>query len=235
MEYIEDFSDERQKAWCIQCGSAIGSHETNWDHVPTKSLLDKPLPAHVPQIEVCKKCNNSFSLDEEYVVTFLSCVQSGSTSSYAQRNSSIGRALARNPSFAARIEATKRIELCPDGTEKIIWQPEIERIHRIVLKNARGHAFHEYGEPMLDDPEQIWAMPLVLLNPDQRQYFEDVNSSIWPEVGSRMMTRIATGLDLVNGWISIQDGIYRYSVFQEKGLVVRSVIHNYLATEVIWS
>lgn len=88
---------------------------------------------------------------------------------------------------------------------------------------------------MLDDPEQIWAMPLVLLNPDQRQYFEDVNSSIWPEIGSRMMTRIATGLDLVNGWISIQDGIYRYSVFQEKGLVVRSVIHNYLATEVIWS
>jgi hypothetical protein len=86
MEDIEDFSDDRHKAWCVQCGGTIGNRTTNWDHVPTKGLLDRPLPHHVPQIEVCEACNNGFSLDEEYLVTFLSCVLSGSTAPDAQRN-----------------------------------------------------------------------------------------------------------------------------------------------------
>jgi hypothetical protein len=61
-----------------------------------------------------------------------------------------------------------------------------------------------------------------------------VSMNVWPEVGSRMMTRFATGEDLVDGWVEVQTGLYRYGVFQADGLVVRSVIANYLATEVRW-
>jgi hypothetical protein len=59
--------------------------------------------------------------------------------------------------------------------------------------------------------------------------------SIWPEVGSRMLTRVVTGQDLRNGWVMVQAGVYRYVVLQDDGLLVRSVLHEYLATEVHWA
>ena len=49
-----------------------------------------------------------------------------------------------------------------------------------------------------------------------------------------MLTRVMTGQDLDDGWVNVQDDIYRYVVFQQGTLTVRSVIHNYLATEVVW-
>lgn len=234
MQEIEEFTDERQKGWCIHCGTPISTISTNWDHVPTKGLLDRPLPSYVPQVEVCKKCNSSFSLDEEYFITFLSCVLSGSTAPEAQVNPKIQRALARNPALVARLDAAKQAFTTPSGEEKVIWQPESERINRIAVKNARGHAFFEFGEPMLREPNYVWAMPLVLLTDQQRTEFEEVAASGWPEVGSRMMTRIASGADLDKGWVVVQDDVYRYAVVQEGTLMVRSVIRNYLATEVSW-
>jgi hypothetical protein len=241
MQEIEDYSDERQKVWCIQCGKTIRSRSTNWDHVPTKGLLERPLPAHVPQIEVCEVCNNGFSLDEEYFITFLSCVLSGSTAPEMQRNPKIGRALKRNPSLAARLDAAQSTFTDDDDIPRLMWRPEMERIKRVIIKNGRGHVFYEFCEPMFDEPSHVWAVPLVTLEQHERQRFEDINMSVWPEVGSRMMMRFAQmmdhtadGMDMVNGWVVVQEGIYRYAVFQENGLVVRSVIHNYLATEVIW-
>ena len=72
----------------------------------------------------------------------------------------------------------------------------------------------------------------------QRDDFEglsDVGSlALWPEVGSRMMTRLATGEDMAGQWVVVQEGIYRYSVQQAGGLRVRSVLSEYLATEVQW-
>ena len=48
------------------------------------------------------------------------------------------------------------------------------------------------------------------------------------------MTRLITGQDLQNGWVVVQDGVYRYRVEQFGGFLVRSVLHEYLATEVYW-
>ncbi len=49
-----------------------------------------------------------------------------------------------------------------------------------------------------------------------------------------MMTRMLTSQNLSDGWVIVQDGIYRYAVIQLDGLLVRSVILEYLATEVHW-
>jgi hypothetical protein len=65
--------------------------------------------------------------------------------------------------------------------------------------------------------------------------FESIdNGLLWPEVGSRMMTRVITGQDLSNGWVIVQEGVYRYAVVQQGGILVRSVLREYLATEVYW-
>jgi hypothetical protein len=92
---------------------------------------------------------------------------------------------------------------------------------------------------MLDEPHHVSNYPLEALTAAERRIFEDASDTdhlaVWPEVGSRMMTRVITGQDLAGPWVVVQDGIYRYSVAQRGGLVVRSVLYEYLATEVQWN
>ena len=49
-----------------------------------------------------------------------------------------------------------------------------------------------------------------------------------------MMTRVLTGEDMDSGWVVVQEGTYRYVVQQTGGLRVRSILSEYLATEVQW-
>lgn len=235
MDEIEEFVDERQKSWCIHCGGWIEGLETSHDHVPSKSLLRKPYPANLPVVRVCRACNEGFSLDEEYFIAFLESVIVGSTDPDRQSNPKVERALRRNEKLKARIERSKTQYRMLDGTTQCVWSPEMERVDRVVVKNARGHAFFEFGEPMLSEPEHVWSAPLEALNPEQRENFENIDMGTgWPEVGSRMMTRVITGQDLSGSWVIVQDGVYRYGVAQQGVMLVRSVLFEYLATEVYW-
>lgn len=108
-------------------------------------------------------------------------------------------------------------------------------MHRVILKNARGHAMFEYGEPMLAEPTHVWCAPVATMTEAELAEFESSQAEgLWPEVGSRMMTRMMTGQDLQNGWVMAQNGVYRYSVAQHGVMLVRSVLFEYLATEVYW-
>lgn len=238
MERIEEFVDDRQKAWCIHCTRALAGLDISEDHVPTKSLLSKPRPHHLPVVTICRDCNNGFSRDEQYAVTFLSCVLSGSTDPQLQNNQSAARALDRSEALRALIEQAKTEYETRRGEKQIVWKPDMARIHRVILKNARGHAFFELGEPILERPKHISAVPFAGMSGSERAYFEGDNDCCelagWPEVGSRMMTRVLTGQDMDSGWVVVQGGNYRYSVQQTGLLRVRSVWAEYLATEVQW-
>ena len=124
------------------------------------------------------------------------------------------------------------------GETRIFWKPETDRIERVVLKNARGHAHFEYGEPMLQAPTHIRIFPLEGMTVTERQNFEEFSNegglAAWPEVGSRMTSRLVTGEDMVGQWVLVQEEVYRYAVQQAGGLRVRSVLCEYLATEVLW-
>ncbi len=235
MEEIEEFVDERQKAWCVHCGGSITALKANRDHVPSRGLLGKPYPANLPVIPVCAACNNGFSLDEEYLIAFLGAVLAGSTDPERQASPAAMRILERNPSLRGRIERAKMEYKTVGGETRLLWTLEQDRVNRVVLKNARGHAFFEYGEPMLAEPDHVWAAPLETLTATQRTEFENVDMGQgWPEVGSRMMTRVMTGQDLSGAWVTVQDGHYRYAVAQQGTMLLRSVLHGYLATEVCW-
>lgn len=41
------------------------------DHIPSKNLLEKPYPNNLLTIPACIKCNQSFSLDEDYFLNVL--------------------------------------------------------------------------------------------------------------------------------------------------------------------
>ncbi len=238
MRQIEEFVDERQKSWCIHCARALAGLDTNEDHVPSKSLLTKPRPHHLPTVTICKDCNEGFSLDEQYVVTFLSCVLAGSTDPEKQKNASAARALRDSAGLRTQIERSRSEYVTLGGEMRTLWKPDVARIERVVVKNARGHVYFEYGEPMLQAPAHVLALPLESLTEIERQDFEGLRDSghlaVWPEVGSRMMTRLITDENMAGQWVVVQEENYRYSVQQVGGLRVRSVLSEYLATEVQW-
>jgi len=238
MDKIEEFVDERQKSWCIHCGALIGSVDTNEDHVPSRALLLKPYPDNLPVVRICRTCNDGFSADEEYLFLFLRCVLEGTTDPDEHTDARVARALRRHKKLRARIERSKSEQSTIFGETLCEWQPETERINRVILKNARGHAFYEYGEPMLTEPEHVWAYPFAAMPEVERETFENDDAyklTGWPELGSRMMTRMMTGQDLSGGWVIVQDGIYRYRLDQCGVIRVRSILYEYLATEVYWS
>ena len=230
MKHFSDFSDQRLKSsCCIQCGGRNGSH----DHVPSKNLLLRPLPDNLPVVETCASCNNNFAADEEYLFLFLNCVLGGSTNPARHDDARVARALQHHKKLRVRIENSKTID-----DARCVWMPEIERIKRIVVKNARGHAFYEYGERLLTAPEHVWVTPLETMTPEEREEFENCSNAGhlagWPGVGSRMMIRLVEDHDLHNGWIVVQEGVYRYRVEQCGVMLTRSILFEYLATEVYW-
>lgn len=234
MDKVSDFSDSRNKGWCIHCGSSLAAVATNEDHVPSRCLLTKPHPRNLPTVIICRECNSSFAPDEEYLAALIGAVLAGTVNPDAQILAKSAGTLRRNTKLRELIGKAETRYQTRDGETRSIWKPDVARVNNVVLKNARGHAYFEYGEPMLDPPVSIWALPLSGLTHDERDEFEDVSSNVWPEVGSRMMTRVLTGQDLINGWVSVQPATYRYAVVQDDGLVVRSVVADYLATEVRW-
>jgi hypothetical protein len=120
---------------CVFCG---GAPETR-DHVPSRVLLDEPLASQLPVVDACSACNVGFSLDEQYLACYLECVIGGTTDPVELRRPKIVRILEKTPALRDRIESSRRAD--PAG--RTVWQPEIDRVRRIIVKLARGHVAYE--------------------------------------------------------------------------------------------
>jgi hypothetical protein len=235
MRQINDFSDERYKGYCLHCAEPLGKKPASRDHVPSKALLDRPLPTNVHVVDTCLQCNNGFSSDEEYFAAFLGAVMSGSAEPNDKMFATARKILASNENLRHQIELSRSVSLDSDGTERLIWHPEIERIRRVVTKNARGHAFYELGQPMLAEPDAVFISALETIDENHLAEFLTVDLGPGlPEVGSRMLQRVFDGSDIIDGWIVVQPEIYVFAVIEKGGVSVRSIIREYLLTEVVW-
>lgn len=225
------FIDERLTGACVYCG---GSPDTR-DHVPSKVFLDEPYPPQLPVVAACNKCNSDFSKHEQYFSCFLECVICGSTDAAKLHRPKIKRVLDKNPKLRSQIEAAK----VENDAGRLMWQPEIERIEKIILKLARSHAAYELY-PKLEEPVEVTLAPLTELPDQDKEVFEDVRIGtidLLPEIGSRAFHRaLGKGPDqfLKDGWIVVQPGRYRYFVTETEGLLVKLVLSEYLACMVSW-
>jgi len=220
---FNDFSDERNKAWCIHCGSRLADRKCNSDHVPSKTLLNRPYPENLSTVTICEKCNEGFSKDEEYTSAFISAVLSGSTDPNLQLLATGKRVFSENKKLRARIEKSKVEYGTQSGGSNFVWRPEIKRIENVVLKNSRGHAYFELGEPLMDKPEFVSLVPIASMSEAHKaEYFETLSSpSGWGEVGSVWMNRLM-----------VADS---FRIDTDSGISIKTVLHNYLATEVVWN
>lgn len=221
--------DERLAAeGCAYCG---GVPDTV-DHVPSKVLLDDPLPSNLPVVPACMNCNRGFSLDEEYFACFLECVMMGTTEPDRLRQK-IQRALRHSPRLREQIATSDHT----DSSGRMVWTPDTRRVEKVVLKLARGHALYELSSAQLETPQSIQCIPLLAMSVDDRENFERAGTGElrgWPEIGSRAFLR-AVGVppyaDQHGPWIEVQAGRYRYTV--DEG-VVQIVLAEYLACSVEW-
>lgn len=240
MEQLNDLADSRLIDGCIYCG---GVPDTR-DHVPSRSLLDAPLPENLPVVGACRNCNNDFSSHEEYFVCLLEAVLHGSTG--AVRRPLVADIFRRSPALSARIDGARYEQ---DG--QVTFTIEAERVKTVLLKLLRGHAAFELSAVRRGEPSVFAWGPIALLSDEQREWFEDVHvSNLYPEIGSRAMQRMVVaqftfadpeGTEhrhdalLVNDWLEVQDGRYRYLAYEDhSGVHVKIVIDEYLYCYACW-
>jgi hypothetical protein len=244
MDQLKDFAGDRLLYRCTYCGSLDDTR----DHVPSRVLLDAPLPENLPVVPACKACNSGFSRDEEYLACLVECVVAGSTDPDDMRRPAVAAILRRSPALRARIEAAKSVS---DG--HIQFDVEPERIRHILLKLARGHAAFELSRACREEPSTLWWRPLALLSEEERAPFEEAHVvGLLGEIGSRgsqramviqpvlqasdgTQTTLGMGI-VINDWIDVQDERYRYLAIDDAdGVNIKIVIGEYLACEVAWN
>lgn len=240
MEQLKNFADSRLIDGCIYCGGLPDTRE----HVPSRSLLDAPLPENLPVVGACRKCNNAFSSDEEYFACILETVLRGSTE--AVQRPLVAEIFRRSPALRARIEAARQ-----DRDGQVIFSIEIDRVKAVLLKLARGHAAYELSAVRRQEPSEFAWGPLALLSDEQREFIEEVHvPDFYPEVGSRAMQRMVVaqltfaapdGVEqqhdalLVHDWLEVQEGRYRYLAYEDhSGVHVKIVIDEYLYCYANW-
>ena len=242
MDQFRDLADDRLLVGCIYCSAFANTR----DHVPSKVLLDAPLPENLPVVGACWGCNKGFSSDEEYFACLIESVVSGSTDPEGKRRPGIAKILRHSPALRNRIEAAKVVE-----NGQVRFEVEPDRLRNVVLKLARGHAAYELSQPCREAPTSLWWGPLSSMTADDREAFDAPEViEVLAEVGSRAMQRIlVVQLTLqapegsknlanmfLNDWIDVQEGRYRYHASDSAGeITVKIVIGDYLACQVSWA
>ena len=234
MKQIYHFSNQLGSVDCIPCPENNHSGRYSRDHIPTKALLNSPYPENLMDVGMCQECNSGFGRDEEYFAAFLASVISGSTELDPLQFPTASRILTHNPPLRSRIDAARHMEATTGKCTEVIWTPELERIERVIVKNARGHVLFELGQPIELPPTHVNIVPIEQMSPRQLSQFEHPQGCAgWPEVGSRLMLRLLETDECgEGGWIEVQNGVYRYAVDELPR--VRMVLREYLAAEVAW-
>ena len=127
------------------------------DHVPPKALFPEPRPSNMLTVPCCKKCNESFSKDDEYFRTALVSHASVGTDPNAQAvNEKLLRSM-RRPEAAAMASAIRKslhvVDIISRGGIYLGRSPAIKvnagRINRITDRIARGlfYIIHDYPVP----------------------------------------------------------------------------------------
>lgn len=226
MEYFSNFGDRRQTGFCCHCGKGT---ETR-DHVPSKVFLDEPYPSNLPVAFACQSCNESFSLDEEYIACLIECVVCGTIDYKAIERKKIGSILQRKPALVSRFKNAQK-----EVNGELLFSAELSRVKNVLLKLARGHAVYELNEPQLGAPVRFNCMPFSIMDMPSRDAFETASRAmVFPEVGSRASQRLVISDPGLGLWTTVQPKRYRYLAFMGSGATIRIVIREYLACEIVW-
>ena len=148
MRRVGLFGDAREVGNCIHCGGPAGT----LDHVRSKIFLDEPLPAYIDGCAACFACNDSLGLDDEYVACILECAATGEVDPAVVERQKVANVLKNSLLIVERLKRARTL-----NSGALSWNIELDRIRRVLLKLARGHAIFELDCPRLEEPNVYWA------------------------------------------------------------------------------
>lgn len=211
---------------CIYCGKPATTRE----HTPSKAFLLEPYPENLSTIPACFECNNGYSEDEKYVACFLDLLKRHVYSDYFRQKQTDSR-LEKDEKLRSILAEEIKVS---DG--KVFYQPDEQRIIRILLKLAKSHAGFDLDYINFDDSEiEIWYEFIFNMSEHDIDEFNEIPTyNMFPEVGSRGMLiiqNVATSeANVFANWNDVQDKQYRYQVSYNKalGITVKIVIYEFL-------
>lgn len=228
MGYFTSWDKSREKG-CIYCGKPATTRE----HIPSKAFLIEPYPEDLATLPACFECNNGFSNDEEYVSCFLDVLKAAVYQNYTQRPD-IVRRLERNAKLKDLLDEQIKIE---DG--QVYFNIDENRLCRILIKLAKGHAGFEFDHISFDDSDMTIRYNFIFnMSEDSVKKFEEIpEMKLFSEVGSRSCTGAYIIQNVDTGeaatfmfWNDVQDNQYRYQVSYNDvgGICVKIVIYEML-------
>lgn len=218
---------------CIYCGNVATTRE----HVPSKAFLHEPYPENLPTVPACLACNNGYSEDEKYIACFLDVLKSSIYADYNCQEQTEQR-IEKDKKLASTIKEQIKII---DG--KVYYNPDNQRLVRILNKLARGHAGFEFDRIDFDDSDiDIWYDFVFNISEVGMIAFNELpEMDKAPEIGSRgdvtpfIVQNVETGEAFgLASWHEVQEDHYRYQVSfnSNGGITVKIVIFEFLYCEV---
>lgn len=242
MEQLSDLADKRLITSCIYCGAEPCTRE----HTPSKVFLDQPFPDNLPIVGCCQSCNNGFSLDEEYLASFIEVAKCGTTDPEKISRPKIANTLRHSKPLRELLQASKR-----EFNGEFVFEIDESRLKNVVTKLAKGHAAFELSVKLYQEPSTFFCAPLHILNESMRSLFDEAHFQDGiGEIGSRNSQRLAVvevvqnthdGSQVMshlifNDWIDLQEDRYRYlAIHDHFGISIRIVFSEYLACIVSWN
>ena len=224
-----NYSDKRQRDYCTYCRNELGTR----DHVPSKVFLEKPYPDNLPVVPCCKRCNESFSLDEQYLAVLLECIYSGSCELEKLKRNNIKQTLKNRPLLLKQMNQS--IKFNRKGYEININE---KRIENVILKLAKGHLMFEFNTPEVKPPSSVFFDFVSTLNKEERETFvQPIKLTKMPEIGCRACSNILVSNEgeTYTYWTNVQDHSYQYIVGYCNAYIVREIIRDIFVYEVVWN
>ena len=110
---------------CIFCSNPADTRE----HIIPRCFLNKPYPNNLPTLLSCRKCNSSFSLDEEYVMYLIDYLKSIEVNDGEFTRQKAEKAFEHNGKLEDRM--IESLEVLDNG---VCFNVENDRVERIAKK-----------------------------------------------------------------------------------------------------
>lgn len=215
-----EYGEGHPERICCYCGDFADTV----DHIPSKVFLDKPYPENLPVVPCCKKCNEQFSLDEEYVAVLFECVRLQTFAPKQFKREKIRKIVNHNPAILQTVKETVHPLL--DGHFSI--DSENVRLKKVLTKLIAGHLrFEGLDQWFFHDALDICFYQDVHVNQNfYNRFHSPIFSGMLPEIGSRALIALVENGYAVSPWFTVQPGRYEYSVAPDNS-EVRIIIQDF--------
>ena len=215
-----EYGEGHPERVCCYCGG----YADTVDHVPSKVFLDEPYPENLPVVPCCRKCNEEFSLDEEYVAVLLECVRLQTFDPDQFKREKVIKIDKHTPAILNTVRESV-LQLL-DGHYTI--NPENARLKRVLTKLIAGHLrFEGLDQLFLHFGLKIDFYQDIHTNGEfYRRFYSPINSDLLPEVGSRALIALVENDYAGSPWFTVQPGRYEYCVAPDNS-EVRIIIQDF--------